>query len=441
MDNFELKIEDTIETPAEQNGNKENIKNIDNSQMYKDNESGLKNDYGFCLACGGLKSDTNWCPPCHSKLLLEENSGWTSDYKGLDDFIKETIIHARRSYDYLEWIPFENFKDIKKIGQGGFATVYSAIRTNCLKGHFEWDEKAKKYVRKSWGDYRVALKSFRNVSGIAETFLNEIKTHHKCMMLQDDEFLQCYGISRNPKTREFITVLDYAQQGDLRSFLQRNHDTLNWEDRLKFATKVVKDLKIIHESGLVHCDFHSGNVLQVTKNSRVSDFGLSRLDKDYIPKDEGCFGVIPYMAPEVLNGKPYRQPADVYSYGMIMWEISTGRPAFCNIPHDYQLIIQICEGRRPPIAGGTPPCYIELMQRCWNQDPTKRPTTKEIYETCLEWYNCVKERKDESSIYQQFAKADEMPPTIDEAVTVTSPEAVYASRFINYVTLQYDFVI
>jgi hypothetical protein len=131
-------------------------------------------DYGSCPACGGTMTSSNWCPPCHSKLLLEENKGWTSGDVDLDNFIKKTIIDARRSYDYLEWIPFENFKDKKEIGKGGFATAYLATRTNCLKGHFEWDEKKHKYVRNSFKNYPVALKAFHNTHDISKTFLNEV---------------------------------------------------------------------------------------------------------------------------------------------------------------------------------------------------------------------------------------------------------------------------
>jgi len=361
----------------------------------------------------------------------------------LDDFIKKTIIDARRSYDYLEWIPFENFKDIKKIGRGGFATAYLATRTKCLTGHFVWDNKNNKYVRNNWRNYPVVLKAFHNKPDISKTFLNEIKTHHKCMMMQEDGFLQCYGISRNPETNEFITVLDYAKNGDLRHFLQQKHQTLKWNDRLDIVTKVAKDLKVIHQTGLIHGDFHSGNVLQVG-NSRVSDFGLSRVDNGHIPEG-GVFGVVPYIAPEVLGKKAYRQPADVYSYGIILWEVSSGKPAFCDIPHDYILVSNICfKGKRPEIINGTPPCYVELMQRCWDNDPKKRPTAEEIYETCLKWSNIVKEQKVESDIYQQFLNADRSPNTTHNAAKAApkiNPNAIYTSRLINYVTEQFDLSI
>ena len=99
---------------------------------------------------------------------------YTSGDEDVDNFIRQTIISARRSYDYLEFIPYENFKDIKKLGEGGFAIASLATRTNCLKGHFEWDDEAKKYIRKSWPDYHIALKAFHNKPNIAASFLNEV---------------------------------------------------------------------------------------------------------------------------------------------------------------------------------------------------------------------------------------------------------------------------
>jgi serine/threonine protein kinase len=273
------------------------------------------------------------------------------------------------------------------------------------------------------------------------------------MMHQESGFLQCYGISRNPETNEFITVLDYAKKSDLRNYLQENHRTLTWKNRLNIVTKIAKDLKVIHSTGLIHGDFHSGNVLQVGdyknskafdfRGSRVSDFGLSRVDCDHIP-EEGVFGVVPYMAPEILSKKPYRQSADVYSYGTIMWEVSSGRPAFCDVPHDFDLVSRICfEDLRPQVVNGTPPCYVELMQRCWNKDPKKRPTSEEIYKTCLNWSNQLEEQKAESDIVQQFLNAGSLLNTakVAEVAPTRHPEAIYTSRFYNYETKQFDLSI
>src|ERR1043165_2025274 len=88
------------------------------------------------------------------------------------------------------------------------------------------------------------------------------------------------------------------------------------------------------------------------------------------------------MAPEILQGKEYTMASDIYSFGMIMWELTTGRmPFWDQSNNDLELTIKICNEFRPLIINSTPKGYNELMQECWDSDPNKRPTTGYIYET------------------------------------------------------------
>ena len=91
------------------------------------------------------------------------------------------------------------------------------------------------------------------------------------------------------------------------------------------------------------------------------------------------------MAPEVLRGKPYTKAADIYSFGIIMWEFKSGVPAFNDVPHDYNLSLSICKGLRPKIVEGTEIIYARLMKRCWDSDPNKRPTADELVEILSFW--------------------------------------------------------
>ncbi|POG82781.1 kinase-like domain-containing protein, partial [Rhizophagus irregularis DAOM 181602=DAOM 197198] len=79
------------------------------------------------------------------------------------------------------------------------------------------------------------------------------------------------------------------------------------------------------------------------------------------------YGVMPFVAPEVLKGKPYTRAADVYSFAMIMYYIATGRQPFANCAHDSVLALNICNGIRPEINElEAPKFYIDLMKNCWN---------------------------------------------------------------------------
>ena len=89
------------------------------------------------------------------------------------------------------------------------------------------------------------------------------------------------------------------------------------------------------------------------------------------------------MAPEVLRGKPYTNAADIYSFGIIMWEFTSGIPAFCDRSHDFNLSLDICKGSRPKIVENTE--YSILMERCWDPDPNKRPTADKLVEILSCW--------------------------------------------------------
>src|SRR5438034_747166 len=80
------------------------------------------------------------------------------------------------------------------------------------------------------------------------------------------------------------------------------------------------------------------------------------------------YGVIPYIAPEIFMGSSFSKESDIYSIGMIMWELTTGCKPFANIEHDVNLIYEIIDGKQPEITNDTPECFANLMKRCWNSD-------------------------------------------------------------------------
>src|SRR5881398_3227644 len=135
----------------------------------------------------------------------------------------------------------------------------------------------------------------------------------------------------------------------------------------------------IHKKHYIHHDLHSGNIFSYNIYvSEIGDLGLCQQlkEKDDCPNE--IFGVIPYLAPEVLSGKPYTKKSDIYSFGMIMWEHTTGRKPFYNKPHDDRLILDILKGKRPRITNDTPEFYIKLVKRCWDHNPENRPTANQI---------------------------------------------------------------
>ncbi|POG67069.1 kinase-like domain-containing protein, partial [Rhizophagus irregularis DAOM 181602=DAOM 197198] len=97
------------------------------------------------------------------------------------------------------------------------------------------------------------------------------------------------------------------------------------------------------------------------------------------------------MAPEILRNKPYTPASDIYSFSMIMWEFTSGIPPFNYEAHDHHLILSICEEKRPEIIKNTPKCYIDLMKKCWDSNPSNRPTIRMLENIISEWISCISE--------------------------------------------------
>src|ERR1044072_2683170 len=163
---------------------------------------------------------------------------------------------------------------------------------------------------------------------------------------------------------------------DLRKYLRQYQ--LTWKERIKIADDITRALQRIHKEKAIHRDLHSGNILYTRDENfwRISDFGFcGPADKPL----KSIYGNLPYVAPEVLVGKEYTYASDVYSMGILMWEISSGKPPFNNYEHNYDLAMRIVFGMRPKIIPGTPTDYEKLMTQCWDANPLNRPDSKTLY--------------------------------------------------------------
>jgi serine/threonine protein kinase len=221
--------------------------------------------------------------------------------------------------------------------------------------------------------------------------------------------------------------MEYFADQNLRNFQQ--HLSPSWKGRYWVLNRVALGLDYAHYHNIIHCDIHSGNILskswsdvQTDVSTVISDFGLSRniINQSANPSN-GSYGIIPYMAPELLRGQAHSKASDVYALGMIMWELSSGEPPFNNCNHNVNLMLDICNGVRPPIIEGTPECWVQLMEECWNSDPAKRPSTGTVWNTVNAWRYNLKE----------FAKTfpdGEAQPRAQQPTM--HPCSIYTSRFI-----------
>ena len=141
---------------------------------------------------------------------------------------------------------------------------------------------------------------------------------------------------------------------------------------------IINGLHRLHNADITHRDFHSGNIFFGSDGPKIGDLGLSKSATSESMDNEN-YGIIPYMAPEIFQGQKYTEKSDIYSFGMIMWELMTGRRPFWDRNHDTDLIIDIIDGLRPPTVTNAPKGYVELMKKCWHPDPEKRPTAGSIW--------------------------------------------------------------
>ncbi|RIA80947.1 kinase-like domain-containing protein [Glomus cerebriforme] len=237
----------------------------------------------------------------------------------------------------------------------------------------------------------------------------QLEAYFKCA---SPHLISYLGITKDPDTNYYAIVMEYAENGDLRTYIQKNQVKLYWRRKLDILRNIVAGLEIIHVTGMTHRDLHTGNILQfkdLLYPSRISDLGLSKQANE--EKTDQVFGIIPYIAPEVLNKDPYSEASDIYSFAMILWEVGTGEKPYADISYDNALAVQIIKGQRPEIPKEIPECYANLIRQCWNTNPKERPTALEIkaiimrWQSVLGWFPTGMSREDDEA--KQFEKADD----------------------------------
>src|SRR5438034_4461887 len=201
-------------------------------------------------------------------------------------------------------------------------------------------------------------------------------------------------MTRDSETKEFMMIIKFADKGNLRSSLSNNFNNILWKNKIKLLWHLLIDLRSLHKLGYFHKDFHSGNILQIYgdikyNSNYISDFGLSGPVNEQ-KCDDKVYGVLPYIAPEVLNGETYTSSSDIYSVGVVMAELSSGKPPFYNKKHNLSLALAICNGLRPEFGKGTPEFYKKLAYKCMDANSNQRPTADELLGVFQFWCCSVK---------------------------------------------------
>ncbi|XP_074569891.1 serine/threonine-protein kinase STY46-like [Curcuma longa] len=184
------------------------------------------------------------------------------------------------------------------------------------------------------------------------------------------------GACTKPK---LCIITEFMTGGSVYDFLHKKKKTFELPSLLRVAIDVCNGMNYLHRNNIIHRDLKSANLLMDENEVvKVADFGVARV-KPISGVMTAETGTYRWMAPEVIQHKPYDHKADIFSFGIVIWELLTAK-----LPYQYLTPIQaavgvVQQGLRPTIPN-THPKLAKLLERCWKQDPADRPDFSEILE-------------------------------------------------------------
>jgi len=261
------------------------------------------------------------------------------------------------------------YKQIKLIGQGSFGKAYLAENT----------------TDKTW----VVIKSMdlqsRNDKEQKEAFL-EAKILEK---LQHPNIIKFIEVFRSSKPFSSLhIVMDYAKGGDLQKIIkeQRNKQKYFREETIiNWFTQICLAVKHVHDKKIIHRDLKSQNIF-LTENGliKLGDFGIAKCLTFTLEKANTMLGTPYYFSPEIVQNQPYNQKSDIWSLGVLLYEMMALKMPFeaTSIP---MLSLEIVRSNYGEIPRNFSSDLANLLRSLLNVDPLKRPNINQILSTIL---NC-----------------------------------------------------
>ncbi|KAL8136741.1 LOW QUALITY PROTEIN: hypothetical protein V2J09_002742 [Rumex salicifolius] len=255
---------------------------------------------------------------------------------------------------YPEWnIDFSELSVGTRVGIGFFGEVFRGV----------------------WNGTEVAIKVFLEqdlTSENMEDFCNEISILSR---IRHPNVILFLGACTKPPRLSMIT--EYMEMGSLYYLihLSGQKKKLHWRRRLKMLRDICRGLMCLHRMKIVHRDLKSANCL-VNKHSivKICDFGLSKIMKESTIKDSSSAGTPEWMAPELIRNEPFTEKCDIFSFGVIMWELCTLSKPWEGVPPERVVYAVANEGSRLEIPEGP---LAKLIADCW-AEPNERPSCEDI---------------------------------------------------------------
>ncbi|KAI5077479.1 hypothetical protein GOP47_0007303 [Adiantum capillus-veneris] len=217
------------------------------------------------------------------------------------------------------------------------------------------------------------LKPERLNENLQREFAQEVYIMRK---IRHKNVVQFIGACTRPP--HLCIVTEFMSGGSVYDQLHKHKSMFKLPTLLRVAIDVSRGMDYLHQCNIIHRDLKAANLLMDEHEViKVADFGVARVQAQsgVMTAETGTYR---WMAPEVIEHRPYDRKADVFSFGVVLWELLTGK-----LPYDHLTPLQaavgvVQKGLRPTIPKNIHPRLAELLPRCWQHDPVERPEFTEI---------------------------------------------------------------
>ena len=287
------------------------------------------------------------------------------------------------------------------VGVGGMANVYRG--TDVKTGN----QIAVKVLKDEFLDNEELVRRFKNESKAIS-------------ILSHPNIVKVYDVSVTDKLQ--YIVMEYVDGITLKEYLKQRGGALTWKETVHFATQVLSALQHAHSKGIIHRDVKPQNIMLLADGSiKMMDFGIARFSRAQSQTvSDKAIGSVHYISPEQAKGERTDARTDIYSVGVMLYEMLSGRLPFDGDGAVSIAIMQISEKPKPlaEIAPKTPAGLRQITEKAMEKDPDKR------YQSAQEMLAAIEEFKRNPSIqfaYEYRSAEDNPERNINRVVSNTKP--------------------
>eukprot|EP00027_Filamoeba_sp_ATCC50430_P004459 CAMPEP_0168552362 /NCGR_PEP_ID=MMETSP0413-20121227/6674_1 /TAXON_ID=136452 /ORGANISM="Filamoeba nolandi, Strain NC-AS-23-1" /LENGTH=843 /DNA_ID=CAMNT_0008582967 /DNA_START=113 /DNA_END=2644 /DNA_ORIENTATION=- len=335
---------------------------------------------------------------------------------------KQSGNYARADWD----IRYSEIVVGTELGRGAFGVVYKCRwrNTDCVVKQLDLNKKDDHYIQQF-------LKEANNV--------RNLRSHPNVCTI--------FGVCTDPQYPICI-VMEYLPDGSLDHLVYQDQSSqfkIDWESFFDFAKDIASGMSHLHAENILHCDLACRNLLLAAKPSskssnkwtiKIADFGLSRITADEYSASNDATFPIRWSAPETLKANRVSRASDVFSFGVVLWEIAEGKRPWIGLSNQAVVDAVVHRGERlsAPTRLRLPAEVWNLVLYCWHANPSDRPSFNQIYERLLQIeQSCLEDRAKKG---KQTQDSPQVKNTSTSANSTGSNSANYSNNNNYGSTLQ-----